>query len=155
MSEVSYPRPPLGDRRDGGNPYIAFPWQAEHIHSRPETQFLIAACGRRSGKTTAMLGEVIREVTKPAVTLLGKTHHPLIYIIGPTSELSQKVWQPIWDAFVPPKDKSHAPPLGFLYKDHDKQRRMIWLKTGATTQGKSAADPIIHQGDRAPLATPD
>ncbi len=152
---VSYARPKAWDIMDGGKPYVPFPWQAEHIHSKSDIQFLIGACGRRSGKTTAADAEVNREVFKDPVTVLGKTHAPLIYIVGPTAELAMRVWQPIWDAFVPDEQREHIPPFGNLYKDHDKSRGIIWLKNGATIQRKSADDPKSLQGERVTFAVVD
>ena len=58
---ISYVRPDIWDLLtafgDGG--YKPFPWQAEHIHARTENR-IIAACGRRAGKSTASVAEAWR-----------------------------------------------------------------------------------------------
>lgn len=155
MSEITYQRHPMWEVLNEGNPYQPFPWQAEHIHAAPETRFIIVGCGRRAGKTTSMTAETVREAFRPATKAFGKTHYPLIYVCGPTAELSMKVWQPIWDLFVPDERSDHAPPLGDFYKNHDKTRRIIWLKNGTVIQGKSADDPKSLQGDRVTCAIVD
>lgn len=154
-SEITYARHPMWDVMNGGEAYEPFPWQAEHIHARPDTRFIIVGVGRRGGKSTAMEAEGVREAFRPPVTAFGKTHYPLIYIVGPTAELSMKIWQPLWDLFVPDDRSDHPPPLGDFYKNHDKTRRIIWLKNGTVIQGKSADDPKSLQGDRVTCAIVD
>ena len=148
-------RPPLWDIMYGDRPYEPLPWQAEHIHAKADFKRLILACGRRSGKSEGVKGEVIREVMRPAETVMGLTHHPIVYVVAPTSELAMRVWQPVWDMFVPSDTGTYVPPLGFLYKNHDKARGMIWLNTGATIQRKTADDPRSLQGERVTLAVVD
>ena len=155
MSEIIYQRHPMWEVLNEGDPYQPFPWQAEHIHSAPDTRFIIVGCGRRAGKTTSMTAETVREAFRPSTQAFGKTHYPLIYVVGPTAELSMKVWQPIWDLFVPDDKSDQVPPLGNFYKNHDKTRRIIWLNNGAVIQGKSADDPKSLQGDRVTCAIVD
>ena len=152
---LTYSRHPAWDVINDGNPYTPFDWQARHIHARPDTRFIIAACGRRSGKTTAITAEVDRECLRPTEIVLGKKQAPLIYVIGPTAELSQKIWTPIWDQFVPDDRGEQTPPMFKFYRTHDKTRRIIWLKNGAVIQGKSADDPKSLQGDRVTCAVVD
>ena len=151
---IEYERPVWWDVINDGRPYAPFRWQAEHIHARSE-QIIVAACGRRAGKSSAMLAEIVREVMKPAELVAGVLQHPLVYVIGPTTETSMKVWQPVWDMFVPPESGSFMPPLGFLHKEHDKNRRYIKLHNGAEIYGKTADDPRGLQGDRVTLAVGD
>ena len=152
---IDYNRHELWDVINDGDPYAPFEWQAEHIHSHAGTRFVIGACGRRGGKTTAVVAEVIREAFRPRRKVLGKTHAPLVYVVGPTAELAMRIWQPIWDLFVPDKSSQYIPPLGEFYKDHDKTRGIIWLKTGALLQRKSADDPKSLQGERVTFAAVD
>lgn len=152
---LSYERPVFWDVLNGGRPYEPFNWQARHFHAREEKR-VIAACGRRSGKSSAMLAEIVREVTRPPEMVHGVEQSPLVYVVGPTAETSMKVWQPVWDAFVPPETHSnYEPPLGFLHQTHDKNRRWIKLHNGAQIYGKTADDPRGLQGDRVTLAVTD
>lgn len=152
---VDYERPALWDVIErGGKPYRPLYWQAKHIHSRTE-RFIIAACGRRAGKTSAMKGEIAREIVKPAREVMGIEKPPLIYVIGPTTEASMKVWQPVWDLFVPPESGNFSPPLGFMHESHDKNRRYIRLINGVELYGKTADDPTGLQGDPVSLAITD
>ncbi len=150
----TYSRHDLWDTIEGGGPYNPFDWQKE-IHAHADTRFLLAACGRRGGKTSAVVPEVVRAAFEKSVTALGKTHYPLIYVVAPTAELSMRVWQPVWDLFVPDERGENIPPLGIFYKNHDKTRRIIWLKNGAVIQGKSADDPKTLQGERVTCAVVD
>lgn len=155
MTEITYQRPVIWDVLErGGRAYNPLLWQAEHVHSRPEKR-IIAACGRRSGKSWAMKAEVAREVLRPVETVLGVERPPLVYIIGPTTETAMKVWQPVWDLFVPPDSGTYEPPLGFLHQAHDKNRGWIQLINGAEIFRKTADDPRSLQGDRVTLAIPD
>lgn len=116
---------------------------------------IILPCGRRSGKSTAVIAEVAREVIQPPVTVHGITHSPLVYIIGPTAEASMRVWEPVWNAFVPPDSGNWVPSLGFLYEGHDKNRGVIFVKGGARIYRKTADDPRSLQGERVTLAIAD
>ena len=152
---LSYERPIWWDVLNGGRPYEPLDWQARHFHAQESCKRVIAACGRRSGKSSAMLAEIVREATRPVETVLGVDHSPKIYVVGPTAETSMKVWQPVWDAFVPSDNGSYTPPLGFLHAEHDKNRRLIKLHNGTEIYGKTADDPRGLQGDRLTLAIVD
>lgn len=154
MAEISYARPALWEVIERGRPYNPFPWQAQHFHARQEPR-IIAACGRRSGKSSAMKAEIVREAAKPGEDVMGVTQNPLIYIVGPTTETSMKVWQPIWDLFVPPDSGAYTTPLGFMHESHDKNRRFIRLINGTEIYGKTADDPRSLQGDRVTLVVFD
>lgn len=138
----------------GGRAYQPLRWQAQHFHSL-KAQRVIAACGRRSGKSSAMKAEIAREVIKPAEEVLGEMKSPLVYIVGPTTETAMKVWQPVWDMFVPPDSGTYVPALGFLHETHDKNRGYIKLINGAEIFRKTADDPRSLQGDRVTLAIVD
>lgn len=151
----SYSRPAIFDLLErGGKPYVPFEWQARHLHARTEAR-IIAACGRRAGKSSAMKAVIADEVIKPAVEVMGVMKSPLVYVIGPTSETAMKIWQPVWDLFVPPDSGSYIPPLGFLHQTHDKNRGFIQLINGSEIYRKTADDPRGLQGDRVTLAIPD
>lgn len=154
---ISYSRPALWDVLNKGKPYQPFPWQAEHIHAKVDQgcKRIILPCGRRSGKSTSVVAEVAREVANPAVEVMGMMHSPIVYIIGPTAEASMRVWEPVWNAFVPSDSGSYKPPLGFLYEGHDKNRGVIFIKGGARVYRKTADDPRSLQGERVTLAIPD
>lgn len=152
---LTYTRPLLWDFIEKGNPYNPFPWQARHFHAQRNVPRLIAACGRRSGKSSGMKAVIVDEVSQEPTIVHGVAQAPLVYVAGPTAETSMKVWQPVWDLFVPPDSGSFAPPLGFMHETHDKQRRWIKLKNGAQLFGKTADDPRSLQGDRVTLAVVD
>lgn len=135
---------------NNGEPYRPLPWQDQHIHAHPDVARLILACGRRSGKSTGLEAEVVREAFRPPQHVMGKVHHPLIYVVGPNYELSMRIWEPVWNLFVP-----ELGPLHWAYQSHDKQRRLITLVTGARLQGKSADDPKSLQGERVTAAFVD
>ncbi|KKM94388.1 hypothetical protein LCGC14_1198810 [marine sediment metagenome] len=151
---MSYTHHPYWDIANQG-PYTPFPWQAEHIHAHDESRFLIAACGRRAGKTVGMQREVEREATRPSKMVLGKLQHPLVYVVGPTHELAERIFSITWDAFVSDDRGEHLAPLDFLHARHDKTRGIIWLKSGAVIQRKSGDDPKSLQGDRVTAAVVD
>lgn len=140
-----------------GKEYDPFPWQIEHLHSKVDAGIkrIILPCGRRAGKSTSVVAEVAREVIQPSVTVQGVSHAPLVYIIGPTSEASMRVFEPVWNAFVPSDSGSYIPPLGFMYDWHDKNRGVIGIKGGARIYRKTADDPRSMQGERVTLAIPD
>ncbi len=102
-----------------------------------------------------MVAETGREGIQNHVIVEGVEHAPLIYIIGPTSEASMRVFEPVWNAFVPSDSGSFIPPLGFLYDWHDKNRGVIGLKGGARIYRKTADDPRSMQGERVTLAIVD
>lgn len=155
VAVLNYDRPSIWDvMNPGGKPYRPLRWQAEHFHSQ-KAQRIVAACGRRSGKSSAMRGEVASEAIKPAVEVLGEMKSSLIYIVGPTTETAMKVWQPVWDMFVPPDSGTYNPPLGFLHETHDKNRGYIKLINGTEIFRKTADDPRSLQGDRVTLAVVD
>lgn len=157
MTEISYEYPSLWAVLNRGKPYEPLSWQAQHLHSQVDKglKTIVLACGRRSGKSTAVVAEVAREVVKDPVTVMGVEHSPIVYIIGPTAETSMRVFQPVWNAFVPSDDGSYIPPLGFLYRNHDKNRGLIELTNGAQIFRKTADDPRSLQGERVTLAIPD
>ena len=157
MSSVTYSYPPIWKVLNRGAAYEPFPWQVQHLHSKVDEGCprIILPCGRRSGKSTSVVAEVAREVVKPPVTIKGMEHSPLVYIIGPTAEASMRVFEPVWDAFVPSDNGSYIPPLGFLYAGHDKNRGVIFIKGGARIYRKTADDPRSLQGERVTLAIPD
>jgi len=99
--------------------------------------------------------EAVREATRPSKMILGKMQHPLVYVVGPTHELAERIWSPVWDMFVSDDRGEHLAPLAFLHARHDKTRGMIWLTTGGVIQRKSGDDPKSLQGDRVTAAIPD
>jgi len=157
LASVEYVYNPIWSVLNKGQEYTPFAWQAQHIHRPIDLGFkrIICASGRRSGKSTAVVAEVARAALAPPVTVEGMTHHPVIYIVGPTSETAMRVWEPIWAAFVPPEDGSYEPPLGFLHAWHDKSRGVIGLKNGARIYRKTADDPRSLQGERVTLIIVD
>ena len=142
---LSYERTVFWDVLEKGDPYRPFDWQALHIHARRQMKRVILGCGRRSGKSSGMKAEIADEATSPPVTVHGVEQSPLIYVVGPTTETSMKVWQPIWDLFVPAENGSYSPPLGFLHAEHDKNRRYIRLHNGTQIFGKTADDPEVFR----------
>ena len=152
---LTYERPIFWDVLNSGRPYQPLAWQARHFHAQESCKRVIAACGRRSGKSSGMLAEIVKEATRGNEIVMGVEHSPLIYVVGPTTETSMKVWQPVWDAFVPAENSSYIPPLGFLHAEHDKNRRYIRLHNGTQIYGKTADDPRGLQGDRVTLAIVD
>ena len=157
MGSIAYSYPAVWNILNRGLPYEPFDWQVEHLHSKIDAGYkrIILPCGRRSGKSTSVVAEVAREVIKPPVTVMGVEHSPIVYIIGPTAEASMRVWEPIWNAFVPPDSGNWVPALGFLYEGHDKNRGVIFVKGGARIYRKTADDPRSLQGERVTLAVPD
>lgn len=157
MTELSYAYPSVWRVLNRGAEYQPFAWQVQHLHSQVDrgVKRIILPCGRRSGKSTAVIAEVAREVIQPPVTVHGITHSPLAYIIGPTAEASMRVWEPVWNAFVPPDSGNWVPSLGFLYEGHDKNRGVIFVKGGARIYRKTADDPRSLQGERVTLAIAD
>lgn len=157
LSKVEYDYPPLWGVLSKGRPYEPFVWQARHLHSKVDAGFkrIILACGRRSGKSTAVVAEVAREAIKPPVEVEGQLHSPIIYIVGPTSEAAMRVWEPVWAAFVPPDDGSFDPPLGFLHQGHDKNRGVIFVRGGGRIYRKTADDDRSLQGERVTLIVVD
>lgn len=133
---------------NGGAPYEPLPWQSLHIHARHTVPTLVLACGRRSGKSFGIQAEVIKEVMKPPQTVMGVEHYPIIYIVGPTSELAMRIFEPIWDLFVPSDSGTYVPPMGFLHQWHDKARGVIQLVNGARIFRKTGDDPRSMQGER-------
>ena len=142
----------LHDFGSGG--YVPFPWQAMHIHSRPEKR-IIAACGRRSGKSTAIVAEAWRELTKPPNEVGGVSHNALVYIIAPNYELTMRVWEPFVRSCIAAPDSPSSPPLSDLVATYNKERRLIELKNGARIQAKSADNEVSLQGDRVTAAIVD
>ena len=134
-----------------GEPYEPWDWQAQHIHAKADMRYLIYAIGRRGGKSAAMTAEVIRELSKPPVKVDGKFHYPLVYIVAPNYEMTMRIWEPVWDLFVG-DDQGPMAPLATFRANHDKQRKLIWLKTGARVQAKSADDPKSMRGERVTAA---
>ena len=140
-----------------GKPYEPFWYQAQHIHAQVDRgcKRIICAWGRRGGKSTAIVAEVVREVIKEPVTVRGVEHSPIVYIVGPNAEASMRVWEPVWAAFVPPEDGSFSPPYGFLHDWHDKQRGVIAIKGGARIYRKTGESPAATQGERVTLVITD
>jgi len=134
--------------------YEPFTWQEDLIHIPASDPLkhtrMIGACGRRSGKTTAIVAEVVREAFTERRDS-SKIHRPsMVYVIAPNYELAMKIWEPIWELFVP----DHGP-LTQLKKGHDKQRKIIDLAHGGRIQAKTADDPKSLQGDRVTAAFVD
>ena len=138
----------------GPDGYTPFPWQAEHIHARPEKR-IVAACGRRSGKSTAIVAEAWRELTKPPTPVGGVEHRPLVYIVAPNYELTMRVWEPFVRSCIADPQSFNSPPLADLVTTYNKERRLIELKNGARIQAKSADNEVSLQGDRVTAAIVD
>ena len=156
MTTLTYSRPIWWEVLNGGEPYQPLPWQERHIHVPSGKHRIIAlACGRRAGKTDGVIPEVVRACFGPTVTVLGKSHSPIIYICGPTNELAQRVWSPIWDLFVPDDKGTYVPPLGDFHVEHDKNRGYIKLANGTQIYRKSGEDPRSAQGERVTFAVVD
>ena len=153
---INYVRPDIWDLLtafgDGG--YKPFLWQAEHIHARPENR-IIAACGRRAGKSTAIVAEAWRELARPPTIVAGATHQPLVYIVAPNYELTMRVWEPFVKSCIGDPTSGNAPPLNEMVSYYNKERRLIELKTGARIQAKSADNEVSLQGDRVTAAIVD
>lgn len=134
--------------------YEPFPWQEDMIHvpaSDPLVNTrMIGACGRRSGKTTAIVAEVVREAFTERRDASGIYRPAMVYVIAPNYELAMKIWEPIWELFVP----DHGP-LNMLKKSHDKNRKLVDLAHGGRIQAKTADDPKSLQGDRVTAAFVD
>jgi hypothetical protein len=150
QTKVRFYYHPLWNVIDKGHPYEPFPWQVQHVHSKVDEgyQFIILACGRRAGKTTAMLAEVVRACLAPQEG----NHAPIIYIVGPNHDLAGRIFDPVWDMFVPDKGLENLPPMYDLYLSHDKNAGAIFLKNGAKIFRKSADDPKSMQGERVTAA---
>lgn len=155
--QISYRYHSLWNVLNQGRPYEPFDWQIQHLHAQVDAGYKTIAlpCGRRAGKSTGVVAETARESAQQAVIVRGISHAPIIYIIGPTAETSMRVFQPVWNAFVPPDSGSYIPPLGFLYDWHDKNRGLITLKNGTQIFRKTADDPRSLQGERVTLAIAD
>jgi len=138
----------------GKQEYKPFNWQREKIHKHStksrSVPRLIGACGRRSGKTTAIIAEVVKELFRERPDISGIRKPPLVYVIAPNYELAMKIWEPIWELFV-----SENGGLNNLKTSHDKMRKLIDLKNGARVQAKTADDPKSLQGDRVTAAFVD
>ena len=67
--------------------YEPFPWQEDMIHvpaSDPLVNTrMIGACGRRSGKTTAIVAEVVREAFTERRDASGIYRPAMVYFIAP------------------------------------------------------------------------
>jgi hypothetical protein len=148
-------RPHFWELLESGRPYHPMPWQNLHIHARSNVSNLIIGAGRRSGKSHGVKAEVVREIERPSEFVMGIEHFPIIYVIGPTSELAMRVFEPIWDLFVPSDSGTYQPPLGFLHQWHDKARGVIQLTSGARIFRKTGDDPRSMQGERVTLAITD
>ena len=152
---LTYERHPFWDFLEGGQPYEPLPWQKLHIHARRDVPVLVLACGRRSGKSYGIQPEVVIEATKPPEKVMGVDRYPVIYIVGPTSELAMRIFEPVWDMFVPSDSGTYTPPLGFLHQWHDKARGVIQLVNGARIYRKTGDDPRSMQGERVTAAICD
>ena len=128
--------------------YVPFDWQRENIHKRTEKR-IIAACGRRAGKSTAIVAEAWKELLKHPVTVAGTTHFPLVYLVAPNYELTMRVWEPFVKSFRPGTE------LSKFIKSHNKERRLVELHSGAKIQAKSADNEVSLQGDRVTAAIVD
>ena len=155
MTSLAVERHPFWDILSGGRPYEPLPWQNRHIHSQRHVPVLVLACGRRSGKSYGIQPEVVVEAMKPPQTVMGVEHYPIIYIVGPTSELAMRIFEPVWDMFVPSDSGTYQPPLGFLHQWHDKARGVIQLANGARIYRKTGDDPRSMQGERVTCAICD
>lgn len=154
MPTLSYNYFPIWSIINHGEPYNPLQWQVEHVHSKVDAGFKVIclACGRRSGKTTAMLAEVVRAAFQPPKRIDGVLHFPVIYICGPNHELAGRIFDPVWDMFVPDKRGEFLPPLHDMYLNHDKNAGIIWLKNGAKISRKTGDDPRSMQGERVTAA---
>lgn len=155
MPSVTYMRHPLWDiMKPGGRPYQPLPWQAEYMHAPIDKGFkrIALPCGRRSGKSEGVQAEVVRAAMAPDQIVMGILHHPVIYVCGPTNDLANRVFAPIWNMFVPSDDGSYLAPLSMLYASHDKAAGFVILKNGAKIVRKSGDDPRGLQGDRVTFA---
>ena len=155
MTSLAVERHPFWDIIAGGKPYEPLPWQNLHIHARRDVPVLVLACGRRSGKSFGIQPEVVVEAMRGAQTVMGIEHFPIIYIVGPTSELAMRIFEPVWDMFVPSDSGTYQPPLGFLHQWHDKARGVIQLVNGARIYRKTGDDPRSMQGERVTAAVCD
>ena len=153
---IDFPRPFIWDSLTefGKSGYTPFHWQAEHIHARPEKR-IIAACGRRSGKSTAIVAEAWRELVKPPKSVGGIEHKSLVYIIAPNYELTMRVWEPFVRSCIADPSEPNAPALSDFVSLYNKERRLIELKSGARIQAKSADNQVSLQGDRVTAAIVD
>ena len=129
--------------------YAPLRWQADNLHAHSE-RFIAAACGRRAGKTTAVKGEVYREILRPPVMVGSKPHNRLIYIVAPDYELAMRLWEPIWRDFVPDDAPLHA-----LLRHQDQNRNIIDLVNGVRLQAKTGANPKSLAGEPVTLAVVD
>ena len=107
-----YTRPDIWDSllEFGEGGYQPYNWQIEHIHSRNEKR-VIAACGRRAGKSTAIVAEAWRELMRPKTVVAGVEHRPLVYIIAPNYELTMRVWEPFVKSCIGDPTSGKAPLL--------------------------------------------
>lgn len=155
-NSIKYDRPKAWDwlKIFGPQGYDPFPWQAEHIHARPENR-IIAACGRRAGKSTAIVAEAWRELSRLPTVVSGATHYPLVYIIAPNYELTMRVWEPFVKSCIGDPNAINRPPLSELVSYYNKERRLIELTNGARIQAKSADNEVSLQGDRVTAAIVD
>ena len=129
--------------------YRPLAWQAEHLHNRTERTITLA-CGRRSGKSSGFVGDAWDELVKPPVYIGGTTHYPLIYILAPSYELTQKIWEPFVATCM-------LPGIRPLVKNYDKDRKLIDFydprnpnekQAGPRIQAKTTENPISLAGDR-------
>lgn len=155
MASVTYQYHPLWNVLQNGRPYEPFPWQAQHVHAQAAVKTRSIVIGRRGGKSSAAKAEVVSHAFMPSEVRFGVEQHPLVYVIAPNYELTMKIWQPIWDLFVGDENASSGAPLASFKRDHDKNRKIIWLKNGAVIQAKSADDPKSLQGDGVTFAVVD
>ena len=156
IDTIDYKRPLEWDLLTtfGDKGYQPFPWQTEYIHSRPENR-IIAAWGRRSGKSTAIVAEAWRELVREPTVVAGVKHYPLVYIIAPNYELTMRVWEPFVKSCIGDPTSGKAPLLNGKVSYYNKERRLIELKSGARIQAKSADNEVSLQGDRVTAAIID
>jgi len=157
MTKVTYQYHALWKVLNGGKAYEPLWYQVQHLHSKVDEGFsrIICRWGRRAGKSTAVVAEIAREVTRSKETVLDIEHSPIVYVGGPNAESAARVWDPVWAAFVPPDDDSYMLPLAFLHESHDKQRGLITIKGGAKIYKKTGESPVSWQGERVTLIVMD
>ena len=151
-----YTRPDIWDSllEFGEGGYQPYNWQIEHIHSRNEKR-VIAACGRRAGKSTAIVAEAWRELMRPKTVVAGVEHRPLVYIIAPNYELTMRVWEPFVRSCIADEMTNRTVPNAAMVAYYNKERRLIELTNGARIQAKSADNQVSLQGDRLTAAIVD
>ena len=129
--------------------YKPLRWQWENIHQHNE-RIIVGAAGRRVGKTTAVMAEILREALRPPVMIGSKEHPRIIYVVAPDYELAMRLWEPIEASFAP--DNA---PLSALKASYDKARKLLILTNGTRIQAKTADNERSLAGEAVTLAVVD